>query len=125
MAAVQPTNISEDYFGINPNGLVPKLVHDGVVHIEFNEIIDYLDSTFPEPPLRASGNEGEMFEWPRLAGSVHVPAIKPYVYATMIQKMVKKTVAEQGKYDSPQKNEELKDFHSKHAGSAAFQEELP
>ena len=116
-------NISEDHFGINPNGLVPTLVHDGVVHIESNDKIDYLDRAFPEPPLRASGNEGEMLEWLRLAWSVHVPAIKPFVYATMIQKKVKKTAEEQRKYDSLQKNEELKDFHSKHAGSAAFEEE--
>ena len=87
-------NTAEDCFGINPNGLVPTLVHDGVVHIESNDIIDYLDRTFPEPPLRASGNEGEMLEWLRLAGPVHVPAIKPYVCATLIQKKVKKTAEE-------------------------------
>ena len=34
----------DDYFGINPNGLVPTLVDNGVVHIESNDI-DYLDET--------------------------------------------------------------------------------
>ncbi|MYA89228.1 MAG: hypothetical protein F4X97_12415 [Boseongicola sp. SB0662_bin_57] len=53
-------NISEDHFGINPNGLVPTLVHDGVVHIESNDIIDRLDRAFPEPSLRASGHEGSL-----------------------------------------------------------------
>ncbi len=115
-------NISEDYFGINPNGLVPTLIHDGIVHIESNDIIDYLDRTFPEPSLRMAGSESEMLEWLRLAGSIHVPAIKPYVYATKIQEKVKKTAAEQAKYEALQKNEELKKFHSKHAGSAAFKE---
>ena len=37
-------NITDEYFGINPNGLVPTLIHDGVVHIESNDIIDYLDN---------------------------------------------------------------------------------
>ena len=42
----------EDWFlGINPRGLVPVLVHDGVVHIESNDILTYLDRTFPERPL--------------------------------------------------------------------------
>ena len=40
-------NISEEYFGINPNGLVPTLIDNGVVHIESNDIIDYLDKTYP------------------------------------------------------------------------------
>jgi GST-like protein len=113
-------NISDDYFGINPNGLVPTLVHDGVVHIESNEIIDYLDETFPEPSLRPLKNVDEMLEWLRLAGSIHVPAIKPYVYATMIAKKVKKTAKEEAKYNALQSNEDLLEFHSKHAGGGAF-----
>ncbi len=39
------------YLGINPRGLVPCLVHDGDVHIESNDIIEYLEEAFPEPPL--------------------------------------------------------------------------
>lgn len=116
-------NISDEYFGINPNGLVPTLVHDGIVHIESNEIIDYLDDTFPEPSLRADQNEEEMMEWLRLAGSIHVPAIKPYVYATMIAKKVKKTAEEEKKYKELQSNEDLLNFHSKHAGDGAFSRE--
>ena len=112
-------NISEDYFGINPNGLVPTLIDNGVVHIESNDIIDYLDQAYPMPTLRASDNEG-MLEWLRLAASIHVPAVKPYVYATMIAKKVKKTKEEERKYDALQKNEELKAFHAKHAGPSRF-----
>ncbi len=115
-------NISDDYFGIHPKGLVPTLLDDGVVHIESNEIIDYLDETYPEPMLRPAGNEAAMLEWLQLAGSIHVTAIKPYVYATMIAKKIRKTAEEQKKYDALQKNEELKEFHSKHADGAAFSE---
>ena len=112
-------NISDDYFGINPNGLVPTLVDNGVVHIESNDIIDYLDATYPEPSLRAENNE-EMMEWLHLAAAIHVPAIKPYVYATKIAAKIQKTEEEQKKYDALQKNEELKSFHAKHAGSSVF-----
>lgn len=34
------------FLGINPRGVVPVLVHDGKVHIESNDILDYLDSNF-------------------------------------------------------------------------------
>lgn len=112
-------NISDDYFGINPNGLVPTLVDNGVVHIESNDIIDYLDETYPSPTLRAENN-AEMMEWLHLAAAIHVPACKPYVYAMKIAKKLKKTDEEQQKYESLQKNEELKNFHAKHAGAKEF-----
>lgn len=116
-------NITDAYFGINPKGLVPTLVDNGVVHVESNEIIDYIDATYPEPSLRCVENEAEMLGWLHLAGSIHVSAIKPYVYATIIQKKVAKTEEEQQKYDTLQTNEELKKFHSKHAGGSAFSDE--
>ncbi len=115
-------NISDDYFGINPKGLVPTLVHDGVVHTESNDIIDYLDQTYAEPPLRAEDSDG-MMDWLHLATSLHVPAIKPYVYATIIAKKVKKTAEEEAKYAELQQNEELRGFHAKHAGGNQFQDD--
>jgi glutathione S-transferase len=48
-------NISDWYLGINPRGLVPTLVHDGAVHIESNDIITYLERTYPEPKLIPAG----------------------------------------------------------------------
>jgi glutathione S-transferase len=47
-------HLSVDYQRINPNGVVPTLVHDGQVVLESNDIITYLDETFPEPPLLPS-----------------------------------------------------------------------
>jgi glutathione S-transferase len=35
------------FLGINPRGVVPILVHDGVVHVESNDILKYLDSEIP------------------------------------------------------------------------------
>jgi glutathione S-transferase len=37
------------YLGINPRGVVPVLVHDGVVHVESNDILTYLDEQIPSP----------------------------------------------------------------------------
>jgi glutathione S-transferase len=40
-----------DYLELNPNAVVPTLVHDGRVLIESTLIIEYLDEAFPQPPL--------------------------------------------------------------------------
>jgi glutathione S-transferase len=48
------------FLGINPRGLVPVLVHDGAVHIESNDIITYLEKTFPKPQLIPPGHENEV-----------------------------------------------------------------
>lgn len=39
------------YAKLNPNEVVPTLVHDGKVLIESTLIIEYLDEAFPTPPL--------------------------------------------------------------------------
>jgi glutathione S-transferase len=44
-------NLDPDYLKLNPNGVVPTLVHDGRVLIESVFIIQYLDEIFPAPPL--------------------------------------------------------------------------
>ena len=39
------------YLKLNPNGVVPTLVHDGQPIVESSLILYYLDELFPEPPL--------------------------------------------------------------------------
>lgn len=43
------------YLKLNPNGLVPTLVHDGKVVIESGVINEYVDEVFPERPLKPAG----------------------------------------------------------------------
>ena len=53
-------NVEPWFLGINPRGLAPVLVHDGAVHIESNDIIQYLEKIFPEPRLIPVGHEKEV-----------------------------------------------------------------
>ena len=53
-------NMHPWFLGINPRGLVPVLVDDGAVHIESNDIIQYLEKKFPEPRLIPPGHESEV-----------------------------------------------------------------
>ena len=40
-----------EYLKLNPKGVVPTLVHDGTPVIESTLICEYIDETFPDPPL--------------------------------------------------------------------------
>ncbi len=50
-------HVTSDYQRINPNGVVPTLVHDGQVVIESNDILYYLDEHFPDPPLQPEAGQ--------------------------------------------------------------------
>ena len=54
-----------EYQAINPKGLVPAFVDNGTLLIESCDIIDYLDNTYPNPPLRPSDGslEAQMPAW--------------------------------------------------------------
>jgi glutathione S-transferase len=60
------------FLGINPRGLVPVLVHDGAVHIESNDIITYLEKTFPKPTLIPAGYENEVAKLLRHEDDLHL-----------------------------------------------------
>ena len=44
-------HLQPEYLRLNPNGVVPTLVHDGEPVIESSVICEYLDDIFPEPAL--------------------------------------------------------------------------
>jgi glutathione S-transferase len=106
--------VTPEYFGIHPKGLVPALVHDGVVHIESNEIIEYLDETFPDPPLQADLPEEreEIRDWLRTATEIHLPAVKTLIYTRKIGKVLRKNAEEDAKYRALQRDPELLAFHA-------------
>jgi glutathione S-transferase len=60
---------SPEYLKINPNGVIPTLVHDGRALYESGTICEYVDEVFPEPPLRPADAWGRasMRNWIRYA----------------------------------------------------------
>ncbi|WP_417586202.1 glutathione S-transferase family protein [Pararhodobacter oceanensis] len=44
-------NLTDAFVALNPNKVVPVLVHDGRTYVESNDIIDYIDKAFEGPRL--------------------------------------------------------------------------
>ena len=62
-----------EYLAINPQGVVPTIIHDGLVVRESNVILEYLDDAFPEPPLRPKrhGDRAQMRLWTKRLDEGH------------------------------------------------------
>ena len=56
---------SPDYLKLNPNGVVPTLVHDGEPVIESSVILYYLEDCFPSPCLMPQEPHSLITETPR------------------------------------------------------------
>ena len=65
-------NFSEWFQGINPRSLVPVLVHDGEVHIESNDILEYLEGCYREVPLIPKNKEEQIKELLKFEDNLHV-----------------------------------------------------
>jgi glutathione S-transferase len=67
-------NLSPDYLKLNPNGVVPTLVHDGTPIINSFCINEYIEDAFPEPPLRPAGatERARMRYWAWTADEIHL-----------------------------------------------------
>ena len=71
-------HLSPEYLAMNPNGVVPTLVHDGGVVTDSSVIIEYLDEVFPDPPLSPADplGRGRMRSWLRFLEEVPTVAIR-------------------------------------------------
>ncbi len=76
-------NTTDEYFKINPKGLVPAMIHDGVVITESIDILRYIEEKFPEPSLYPSDPEErqQVDNWMDLATDIHLGVIKTYMYS--------------------------------------------
>lgn len=66
------------YIAINPNGMVPTLVNGDTVITDSNIMLEYLDDTSPEKPLRPenAAERANMRAWMKLADKAQEVVIK-------------------------------------------------
>jgi len=71
-------HLTDGYLALNPNGVVPTLLHDGVVIVDSSVINEYLEDVFPESPLRPAepAEAAHMRAWRQYIDEVPTPAIR-------------------------------------------------
>lgn len=71
-------HLRPEYLSLNPNGVVPTLVHDGHVVLESSVICQYLDEAFPEPALMPPDpySRAQARMWLKVFDEVAHPAIR-------------------------------------------------
>jgi len=71
-------HLAPDYLKLNPNGVVPTLVHDGQPVIDSSVIIEYLDETFPAVPMapRDALGRAKLRAWLRYFEEVPTVAVR-------------------------------------------------
>jgi len=82
-------NLSPAYLKLNPNGVVPTLVHDGTPIINSFCINEYIEDVFPKPPLLPADpvERARARYWAWTADDVHHPAAR-LTHAKMLRSRV-------------------------------------
>ncbi|MEM6485544.1 MAG: glutathione S-transferase family protein [Pseudomonadota bacterium] len=84
------------FMGINPRGLVPVLIHDGKVIIESNDILQYLEASFPNPPLIPSRDSERVSELLKAEDDLHLDIralTMRFVFPSFLAKRSEKDIA--------------------------------
>ncbi|MGH7895877.1 MAG: glutathione S-transferase family protein [Candidatus Binatia bacterium] len=105
-------HITPEYLRINAKGVVPTLVHDGVVVVESSDIMEYLDERFPDPPLRPMGEveRSKMRLWAARQDSIQ-RSLKILSHEFLFKPMGRKSAADIARYETLLSNRELVAFH--------------
>lgn len=71
-------HLSKEYLKLNPNGVVPTLLHDDRPIVDSSVIMEYLDEQFPDRPLTPSNSydRARMRAWLRYIEEVPTAAIR-------------------------------------------------
>ena len=89
--------LTAEYKKLNPNGVVPTLVHDDEVIIDSSVIIEYLDELFPEPSLSppTAAGRAHMREWLRFFEEVPTPAVRVPSYNNVFLRLFQSMTEEE------------------------------
>ena len=121
--STQREHLSEWYLELNPNGVVPTIVHDGTVIIDSSVIIEYLDEVFPEHSLTPDdpAARAHMRKWLRYFEEVPTPAIRVPSFNQYLSKRFDKLTQEQ--FDTFVDNHPIrKQFYKKMRKEQGFDE---
>ena len=79
------------YLKLNPKGVVPTLVHDGKPVIESTLICEYLDETFPDPPLVPADpwQRSRMRVWSKLVDEGLFEGVTEISFSAMFRERMK------------------------------------
>lgn len=104
-------NLEDWFLRINPKGLVPVIICDGVVVNESNDIMLYLEDKYPDPSLIPSEADqaAQVKKWVNLASEIHLSTIKTYMYGTLGTSS--KRAGDMDRYRQIQPDKELLQFH--------------
>lgn len=71
-------HLTPEYLELNPNGVVPTLVHDGAPIVDSSVIMEYLDEVFPDVALspKTAVGRADMRAWLRYFEEVPTVAIR-------------------------------------------------
>jgi glutathione S-transferase len=107
-------HLTPEYLSLNPNGVVPTLVHDGGVVIESSVINEYLDDVFPMHPLRPTSKLelAHMRAWRQYIDEVPTPSIRyPSFNAYFVSRF--KSLTEEGFRAEAERRPLRRDFYLK------------
>lgn len=118
-------HLSPAYLKLNPNGVVPTLVHDGQPITESTVIMEYLDEEFPEHSMtpRDSVQRAKMRAWLRYLEEVPTPAVRYPSFQRFIGRVVNNETYEKVQ-DLARRHPVRKDFYSKFGKQGFSQKDL-
>jgi glutathione S-transferase len=85
-----------EYLKLNPKGVVPTLVHDGTPVIESTLICEYIDETFPDPPLipKAPAERTRMRLWSKFVDEGLFDGVTELSFSAMFRERMKNMTPE-------------------------------
>ncbi len=80
---INAANLEPGYLHLHPQGTIPALLHAGKAVSNSNDILRYLEETFPSPALSPQGasDQEEMWRSVDQAAECHIDTIKAQFYA--------------------------------------------
>ncbi len=108
-------NLTPGYAAVHPHMVVPALVHDGVVHIESVEIMNYIHDELPGPSLVPDGVAGETCRRLIAEAAALQPSVRHVTYRWSlggIAKLKPEKQAQVRALDAPDSPEQLGRFYT-------------